>query len=251
VAVGLACVAIAVIALWVLAGYAGSHASATSGDRDVSARVRTSASCVGADTNDTVTFTVDGAPHLAKLNGCGHQTGEVLNVLVPATFTGDTVLDLADVAPGDSTGLSHRVAFLLLVLATAVGGGCGYQIFRIRNRAARPAKRSIKTVGPTPFGRPTDADDQPTPDDAADSGRADSGRAGSGRASSSRPNLARAGSRGGRLAARFRSSAADRDEVYPGETRAPSPDDPDTTGVDWFEDSSAHMHPVERPHNAG
>ncbi len=50
--------------------------------------------------------------------------------------------------------------------------------------------------------------------------------------------------RPGRLAARFRSGSADRDEVYPGESRRPARD-PEATGVDWFEDSSATMHPVD------
>jgi hypothetical protein len=239
-------VAIVVIALWILAGYAGSHRSATSGDRQARATVRTTASCQGTDTTDTVAFVLDGQTHLAKLDGCGHQTGEAVDVLVPASFNGDTVLEPADAAPGDSSGLSHRVAFLLLVLATAIGGVCGYQIFRIRNRtprtpgdrAAGPTGRSIKVVGPMKSGRPAKDLD-------ADSSRP------------LEPSTSRATTRGskglgsGRLAARFRSSAADRDEVYPGESRAPSPNDPEATGVDWFEDSSAHMRPVDRPHASG
>jgi hypothetical protein len=35
--------------------------------------------------------------------------------------------------------------------------------------------------------------------------------------------------------------------VYPGESRTPSANDPEATGVDWFEDSSATMHPVDPP----
>jgi hypothetical protein len=247
VSVGLGCVAIVVIALWILAGYAGSHSSATSGDRQVRAAVRTTASCQGTDTNDTVTFVLDGQTHQAKLDGCGHQAGETVDVLVPAGFNGDTVLEPADAAPGDSSGLSHRVAFLLLVLATAIGGVCGYQIFRIRNRTPRerppgPTGRSIRETGPMKFGPPIKDD---LPDRAADAGRTAASNNGNGSSRRSR------GLGSGRLAARFRSSAADRDEVYPGESRAPSPHDPEATGVDWFEDSSAHMRPVDRPHASG
>lgn len=227
-AVGLACVAVVVIALWILSGYAGSHTSATSGDTQVSATVRTSASCTGSDHNDTISFRVDGAIHLAKLDGCGHQPGETMSVLLPAAFNGDTVLAMADAAPGDSSGLSHRVAFLLLVLATGVGGACGYQIFRIRNGATGPlasrlARPSIKETGPMRFGARYGAgvDDRP-----------------SGRLLMERREP-------GRLASRFRPATADREEVYPGEKgrsrRAGEP------GVDWFEDSSATMRPVERP----
>jgi hypothetical protein len=219
-AVGLGCVAIVVIALWILAGYAGQRGSTTAGDQQTRATVRASASCQGTDNNDTVSFVLAGQTHQAKLNGCGHQAGEVLMVLVPAQFDSNTVLAQADAAPGDSSGLSHRVAFLLLVLATAVGGVCGYQIFRIRNQGSsgnQGSGGSIKTVGPRRTATPT---------------------------GTRHPVVVRP-SPGSRLAARFRSSSADREEVYPGESRTPSANDPDATGVDWFEDSSATMHPVD------
>jgi len=228
-AVGLGCVAVVVIALWILSGYAGDHSSATSGDTRVRATVRTAASCQGTDNNDSISFAVDGVRHLAKLDGCGHQPGEVMDVLVPASFNGDTVLETADAAPGDSSGLSHRVAFLLLVLATAVGGACGYQIFRIRSGARGGLSgRSIKEIGPVRFRAAMNAatDDRPSGRIVVDRGRRDR---------RDRP---------GRLAARFRSGSADRDEVYPGESRRPARD-PEATGVDWFEDSSATMHPVD------
>lgn len=215
VAVGLGCVAVVVIALWILAGYAGARGSTTAGDQQTRATVRASASCQGTDNNDTVSFVLSGQTHQAKLNGCGHETGEVLTVLVPARFDSNTVLAQANAAPGDSSGLSHRVAFLLLVLATAVGGVCGYQIFRIRNQGGG----SIKTVGPRRSATTTGTRQPVVP----------------------RP------SPGSRLAARFRSSSADREEVYPGESRTPSANDPEATGVDWFEDSSATMHPVDPP----
>lgn len=231
-AVGLGCVAVVVIALWILSGYAGSHTSATSGDVLVHATVKAAASCQGQDNNDTISFTVDGVSHQAKLDGCGHQSGETMDVLVPPTFNGDSVLEPAEAAPGDASGLSHRVAFLLLVLATAVGGGCGYQIFRIRGGATgdKLRGRSIKEVGPVRFGRGSTG-----PRFGAGVDERPSGRLTVDRSAARRP---------GRLASRFRSGAADRDEVYPGETR-PAANDPDATGVDWFEDSSATMHPVD------
>jgi hypothetical protein len=219
VAVGLGCVAIVVIALWILAGYAAESGSTTTADQQTRATVRASASCQGTDNNDTVSFVLSGQTHQAKLNGCGHEVGEVLAVLVPARFDSNTVLAQADAAPGDSSGLSHRVAFLLLVLATAVGGVCGYQIFRIRNQGGG----SIRTVGPRRTATTTGTRQPVVP----------------------RP------SPGSRLAARFRSSSADRDEVYPGESRKPSANDPEATGVDWFEDSSATMHPVDPPPGVG
>jgi hypothetical protein len=244
VAVGLGCVAVVVIALWILSGYAGSHRSATSGDTQVSATVRTTAACQGTDNHDVISFVRDGATHLAKLNGCGHQPGEVIDVLVPAAFDGNTVMELAAAAPGNSSGLSHRVAFLLLVLATAVGGGCGYQIFRIRNGGGLSG-RSIKVIGPPVrpdrsgprFGLPESRTDSRT------ESRAES-RISVDRTKSGRRDRSARSDRPGRLAARFRSSSADRDEVFPGESRR-SARDPEATGVDWFEDSSANLHPID------
>lgn len=220
-AVGLACVAIVVVALWILSGYAGSHQSAMSGYTQVTATVRTSASCQGNDTNDTISFRVDGAAHLAKLDGCGHQPGDTMDVLVPASFTGSTVLEVAEAVPGDPSGLSHRIAFLLLVLATAVGGACGYQIFRIRNGGG-PSRRSIKVIGPMRFERPG----QPRLSALADEHP-------SGRIRMERREP-------GRMAGQFRPGTGERAEVYPGENVG-------DRGVDWFEDSSATMRPVARP----
>lgn len=188
---GLACVAIVVVGLWIVAGYAGSHNSATSGDRRTQATVTTTASCVGADTQDGISFTLDGSAHQAKLDGCGHQKGEAISVLVPAGFANGAVLEPSDAAPGDSSGVSHRVAFILLIVATVVGGLFGYRFFRTRGqRAEKPVRK--------PRSRPTV--DEPD------------------------------------------------DEDYHSEIRpAARNHDPDATGVDWFEDSSAHMSPVPPP----
>jgi hypothetical protein len=203
-AAGLACVAIVVVVLWILAGLAGSHASPTSGYQQVRATVTKPAACQGSDNNDSISFTLNGQVHQAKLNGCGYSRGETMNVLVPSSFDGATVMSMADAAPGDSSGLSHRVSFLLLIVATLVGGGCGYQLYRTRGQgggvagAARPAFR-------LPFGRKPWADQPHEPE----------------------PEV-------------------DRD--YHSDIR-PVPRDysAEATGVDWFEDSSAHMTPVPPP----
>lgn len=137
-AVGLACVAAVVVVLWVLAGFAGSHQSPTSGYQQLVATVTKSASCQGTDANDSISFTLAGQQHQAKLNGCGHSPGEKVNVLVPAGFDGATIVPLADAAPGNSSGLSHRVAFILLIVATVVGGGCGYRLYRTKDRQGAP-----------------------------------------------------------------------------------------------------------------
>jgi hypothetical protein len=161
-AVGLACVAIVVVGLWMVAGLAGSHESATSGDRPVQATVTATASCQGTDTEDAVSFRLDGQTHQAKLDGCGHQRGEVLGVLVPAQFDSATALALSAAAPGDSSGVSHRVAFILLIAATVIGGACGYRFFRTRGQhgdSQPPPAKAVRFRRPRFGARKGHADD--------------------------------------------------------------------------------------------
>lgn len=185
---GLACVAVVVVGLWLAAGYAGSSTSPTSGARLVQATVTAGASCQGADTHDALSVTVAGATRHADLDGCGHQRGEHVGVLVPAGFTGGGLLEPAAAAPGDSSGLSHRVAFLLLIVATVVGGTFAHRFVHTRGDH-RPAQ--LRTAG-----GPPDFDDSDYHSD-------------------------------------IRPVARDHD--------------PEATGVDWFEDSSARLPPVPPP----
>lgn len=204
-AAGLVCVAIVVVALWIVSGFAGSHVSPTSGYQQVQATVTRPAACQGTDENDSISFTVNGQVHLAKLDGCGYTKGERIGVLVPASFDGSTIMSMSDAAPGDSSGLSHRVAFLLLIVATLAGGACGYRMFRTRGMrpdGPSPARPMLKL----PFGR---KQAQPS---------------------------------------RQTGPEPEPDRDYHSEIRPVSRyADPEETGVDWFEDSSAHMTPVPPP----
>ena len=180
--VGLACVAVVVIGLWLAAGYAGSKTSPTSGTTRAQATVTAGASCQGGDTHDSLSFSLAGRVHQAKLDGCGRQRGEHVTVLVPAGFADGGLVEPADAAPGDSSGLSHRVAFLLLIVATVAGGAFARRF--ARTRRAEPERDDL----------PPDFDDSD----------------------------------------------------YHSDIR-PVVHDPEATGVDWFEDSSAHLPPVPPP----
>jgi hypothetical protein len=205
-AVGLACVAIVVVALWILSGFAGSHASPTSGYQQVQATITKQAACQGADQNDSISFTVGGQRHQAKLDGCGYSPGEKMTVLVPASFDSSTVMSVSEAAPGDSSGLSHRVAFILLIVATVVGGYCGYRVFHLKDR------QPSGTPAPVRFGL------------GALLGR---------KPAAARPE---------------KGPEAEPDHDYHSDIRpVPRGMDPEATGVDWFEDSSAHMSPVPPP----
>lgn len=206
-AVGLACVAIVVVGLWLAAGYAGSHKSATSGDTVETATVTSTASCQGNDTQDSVTVKADGTPpRPAKLDGCGHQRGETMQVLVPADFDADTALVPTDSAPGDYSGLDQRVAFVLLIVAMVVAGAFAYRFVKTRGqqppaRASRPADRSDSGRGSRLDSRIDSRldDDRPEPDYPSDIGP------------------------------------------------VTQEHDPDETGVDWFVDSETDLSPVQPP----
>lgn len=142
-AVGVAATGLLVVGLWLLSGIAVStFASANSAAR-VTATVVNSASCQGLNDHDTVSFSVNGAAHQAKLDACGRQPGEQLSVLVPANLSSATVVEPAATAPGDASGLLHRVSFLLLIVSAAVGGAyCHFLLRRTAGRTAAAAPSS-------------------------------------------------------------------------------------------------------------
>jgi hypothetical protein len=143
VAVGVAATGLLVVGLWLLSGIAVStfaSANSVNSAARATATVVTSASCQGGDDHDTVSFSVGGAAHQAKLDGCGRQPGETLAVLVPANLSSTSLVEPAATAPGDASGLLHRVSFLLLIVSAAVGGA--YCHFLLRRTARRSAGRT-------------------------------------------------------------------------------------------------------------
>lgn len=248
------CVAVVVAVLWMLAGYAGSHESATSGDRLVQATVKTSASCQGADTQDSLTFTMDGRSHQAKLDGCGHQPGEQVSVLVPPGAGDGVLVEPADAAPGNASGLSHRVAFLLMIVATAVGGGCGYQFFRIRDQATKATPPGIgmtgRKLGGTKLGGGSKLGGNKLGGGKLIGSTKTVGRRSFGKRNEERrPLVEPVASRSGRFGPL--DDAERSDTSMPSLPRPPAGrqrdagDDPEATGVDWFEDSATDLPRVD------
>jgi hypothetical protein len=146
-------IAVVVFALWLLAGLTGMRSSADTGT-STQATVTKTASCASATPNDVLTAQVGGKPLSLLLNGCGNSAGTKLTVLVPSGAAANTVVSPASAAPGTASGLSHRVAFLLLVVAAAAGGGFGYLLYRHRPEpstdAARPAVKIESAFGDGP-----------------------------------------------------------------------------------------------------
>ena len=140
-------IAVAVFALWLLSGLSGMRPSADTGT-SVTATVTKAASCASATPNDTLTAQVGGKPLTLLLNGCGNTVGNKLTVLVPSGATANTLVDQTSATPGTATGLSHRVAFLLLVVAAAAGGGFGYLLYRHRPEPSTDGARPIAKIEP-------------------------------------------------------------------------------------------------------
>jgi hypothetical protein len=238
-------VAIVVAILWMLAGYAGSHESATSGDRLVQATVKASASCQGADTEDSLTFTMDGRTHQAKLDGCGHQPGEQVAVLVPPGAGDNVLVEPADAAPGNASGLSHRVAFLLMIVATAVGGGCGYQFFRTRDQATKATPPGIGMAG-RKLGGGTKIGGRKLGGGKLIGSTRTVGRRSFGKRSEERgPLVDPVAARSGRFGPLDDPERSDTSMPSlprpPAGRRREASDDPEATGVDWFEDSATDL----------
>jgi hypothetical protein len=100
----------------------GSGASA--GQRVASATVVTSVPCGSSTPGDVVDVQVNGVRTPARLDGCGHTTGEQIQVAVPANpSTQDLVVHIY--TPGMSTGggAAGRLNWVLLTVAAIAGGG--------------------------------------------------------------------------------------------------------------------------------
>lgn len=169
-AVGIAAAGIVVVVLWLVSSLAVLTFARPSSATSVAATVVSTASCEGQDDHDTVTFQFQGATHRAKSDTCGQQTGARLTVLVPPRLTDSTVVEPAATAPGDASGLLHRVAFLLLIVSAAVGGAYLHYLLRHpAHSAGRPAAPPAKAgtggqPGRSDRSEPSESSDTPAED---------------------------------------------------------------------------------------
>ncbi|MFI9817306.1 hypothetical protein [Saccharothrix variisporea] len=109
---GLAGIA-AAVAFWWPAGSTTAHRT--------SATVVTPAPCGGRDAYDRVELKVGDQTRTARLDGCGHQESEVVEVVVPADTSGDLTVQAATSAPSGMP-LETRLAVLLTCLSGMAGG---------------------------------------------------------------------------------------------------------------------------------
>lgn len=118
--VGLAAVAAAVALWW----------PRTSAEvQRVSATVVTPASCGDADAYDRVELAIGDRTHTARLDGCGHQSNEVVEVIVPADTSGEFTVQAAASAPAGMP-FATRLTMLLMCLSGLAGGLYAYLLTR-------------------------------------------------------------------------------------------------------------------------
>ncbi|MGW4111874.1 hypothetical protein ACWEFJ_13440 [Actinosynnema sp. NPDC004786] len=118
--VGLAAVAAAVALWW----------PRTSAEvQRVSATVVTPASCGDADAYDRVELTIGDRTHTARLDGCGHQPNEVVEVVLPADTSGEFTVQAAASAPAGMP-FGTRLTMLLMCLSGLAGGLYAYLMTR-------------------------------------------------------------------------------------------------------------------------
>jgi hypothetical protein len=118
--VGLAGVAAAVASWW-----PGTSAEV----HRVAATVVAPASCGGADAYDRVELKIGDRTHTAKLDGCGHQQDEVMEVVVPADTSGEFTVQAAASTP-QGMPFDLRLTTLLMCLSGLAGGLYAYLLTR-------------------------------------------------------------------------------------------------------------------------
>ncbi|MCC8245219.1 hypothetical protein [Saccharothrix luteola] len=118
--VGLAAVAAAVALWWPRTSAEVQRTAAT---------VVAPASCGDAEAYDRVELTIGDRTHTAKLDGCGHQQDEVVEVVVPADTSAEFTVQAAASTPVGMP-FEARLTTLLMCLSGLAGGLYAYLLTR-------------------------------------------------------------------------------------------------------------------------
>jgi len=119
-------------------GLFGFAAADTAGST-VTARVTTGAPCDRPDGMETVTFKAGGKERTARFDGCGHGTGEPVEITLPADAGAEgLVVHSADAAVG-STDSADQLGLLLIVLSGVAGAGYAFVVRRGPRTSRLPA----------------------------------------------------------------------------------------------------------------
>jgi hypothetical protein len=103
------------------------------------ATVVTPAPCAGSDAYDRVEIKIGDEMRTAKLDGCGHQESEVVEVVVPADTNGEFTVQAADSTPAGMP-FDTRLAAMLMCLSGLAGGLYSYLIRPVKAQPTASAE---------------------------------------------------------------------------------------------------------------
>ncbi|MBB5067499.1 hypothetical protein [Saccharopolyspora gloriosae] len=125
VALGLLGVIVVALSWWRLPNVGSSDGEM----RAATAKVIESAPCGPSARGDLVEVRVDGETRQLRLDGCGHTSGQTMQVQIPADG-GEHAVRAGE--SDDSGGLHARASWVLSTLAAIAGGGYALLITRPR-----------------------------------------------------------------------------------------------------------------------
>jgi hypothetical protein len=145
---GLLLLSVALAMMVNLLGLFGFAAAEDAGTR-VSAKVATGAPCNVPNATEVVTFSYEKKDdRQARLDGCGHEKGEVVDILVPPGPVVDSmVVHAAGAAVGDS-GPGRGVGLVLLILSGLAGSVFAFLVRRGPRTRALPM--ALRLAGEVP-----------------------------------------------------------------------------------------------------
>jgi hypothetical protein len=139
---GLVVLSVALAVLVSALGLFGFGSAAGDTGTRVSARVTTEAPCNRPSTFEIVSFKLQGQDREARLDGCGHAKGEIVDVLLPPGPVVDSMVVQSAGTAVDTSGPGEGLRIVLLVVSGLAGAV--YAFLVIRGSKRRPLPRALR-----------------------------------------------------------------------------------------------------------
>jgi hypothetical protein len=121
-----------------------SSAAGDTGTR-VSARVTNDSPCDRLATFEIVTFRLEGQEREARLDGCGHARGEIVDILLPPGPVVDSMVVQSAGSAVDTSGPGEGLRLVLLVASGLAGAVYAFLVWRGSKRRRLP--RALRLAG--------------------------------------------------------------------------------------------------------
>lgn len=108
----------------------------------VAARVTNDSPCNAASTFEVVTFKLEGRDRQARLDGCGHARGELVDILLPPGPVVDSMVVQSAGSAVDTSGPGEGLRLMLLVISGLAGAVYAFLVRRGSKR--RPLPRALR-----------------------------------------------------------------------------------------------------------